>query len=76
MIARLMLLAVFIPSAVVAARVLWRQHHRIPAAPDNKPGNDAVDLWICRRIAAQSFYDPADLARLLDAIDQHKKETP
>lgn len=71
-----MLLAVFIPGAVVAARAVWRQHHRIPAAPDNKPGIDAVDLWICRRIAAQSFYDHVALDRLLEAIDQHRKETP
>lgn len=76
MIARLILIAVFIPGVVVAARAIWRKRHRIPAAPDNKPGIDAVDLWICRRIAATSFYDQAVLDRLLNAINQHRKETP
>lgn len=23
--------------------------HRIPAAPDNKPGTDPATLWTCRR---------------------------
>lgn len=76
MIARLILLAIFIPGFVVAACAVWRKRHHIPAAADNQPGTDALDLWICRRIAATSFYDPAVLDRLLDAIDQYGKETP
>lgn len=75
MIARQILLAVFIPGLVVAARAIRRQHHHIPAAPDNQVGVDAVDLWICRRIAAQTLTDSAGFDRLRTAIDQARKET-
>jgi hypothetical protein len=39
------------PGAVMAARSLWRERHRIPAAPDNQPGRDDIALATCRRIA-------------------------
>ncbi|MFJ8583674.1 hypothetical protein ACIRD2_03300 [Streptomyces sp. NPDC093595] len=40
------------PGAVMAARSLWRERHRIPAAPDNRAGTDTDALQTCRRIAA------------------------
>jgi hypothetical protein len=39
------------PGAVMAARSLWRERHRIPAAPDNQPGTDQDALNTCQQIA-------------------------
>ncbi|MEU0665716.1 hypothetical protein ABZ508_26520 [Streptomyces lavendulocolor] len=47
-------IAAITPGAVMAARSLWRERHRIPAAPDNQPGRDDEALDTCRRIPAQT----------------------
>lgn len=65
--------AVIAPGAVMAARTLWREHHRVPAAPDNQPGINAADLWACRHIASEPLADPNATNRLLDDI---RKENP
>lgn len=43
--------AVLAPGAAMAAHTLWRERHRLPAAPDNVRGIDPELLWTCRHIA-------------------------
>jgi hypothetical protein len=40
--------------AAMAARTVWRERRRIPAAPDNQPGHDTAALQTCRHISALS----------------------
>jgi hypothetical protein len=60
--------AILAPGLLMAARSLWRERHRLPAAPDNQAGIDAQALWTCRRIAREPLADPNATRRLLNDI--------
>ncbi|MGW4825032.1 hypothetical protein ACWEP4_40520 [Streptomyces sp. NPDC004227] len=49
--------------AITAAVRRYRTRRHVPAAADNQPGTDPIDLWHCRHILAASN-------------DQPRKETP
>jgi hypothetical protein len=46
----------------------------VPAAPDNVAGGDLFDLDTCHRILTATNQHEAGLARLRDAIAEHRKE--
>ncbi|MFB7736237.1 hypothetical protein ACFC08_17990 [Streptomyces sp. NPDC056112] len=49
--------------ALTAAVRRYRTRRHVPAAADNQPGTNPIDLWHCRHILAAS-------------TDQPRKETP
>ncbi|MFJ3812233.1 hypothetical protein ACIPWE_38460 [Streptomyces sp. NPDC090073] len=76
MIPRLILFAVLAPGAFIAIRTLWRERHRLPAAPDNQRGTDTGALDTCRQIARQPLVDPDISRRTNDYLRRKEGEQP